>query len=263
MSKVYGYARVSTELQADGASIDTQKQQIKAYCEYKKLTDPIFFCDIGASGKSVDRPKLNELRKLLQEGDTIIVAELSRMGRNTSDFLALIKEFEARKIKFVCLSPELDASTPSGKMMFTVMMSMHTFEREQVAKKVKDNMQRLSKEKKLRTRPMFGYRFVSKTKHFEEDKDQQAVVREILERNQAGQSLNQIAKELTREGKASVLRQRKKLVTIDGKRTRLVDPRPRCFHAQQIKNIIRQYSDSAYLKRNPNRVITIHDQAVK
>lgn len=72
---IFGYIRVSSKDQ-------NPERQIEALKEYEKeLKDENIFMD-KQSGKDFNREKYQELKLILREGDTLIVKELDRLGRN-------------------------------------------------------------------------------------------------------------------------------------------------------------------------------------
>ena len=72
---IFGYIRVSSKDQ-------NPERQIEALKEYEKeLKDENIYLDMQ-SGKDFNREKYQELKKILREGDTLIVKELDRLGRN-------------------------------------------------------------------------------------------------------------------------------------------------------------------------------------
>lgn len=181
-----GYCRVSTAMQADdGVSLDTQQKRIKEYCNFKQLNLVKLYEDAGLSAKNTERPALQELMKEMREGETVIICDLSRLSCRTSDALQLFEDFKKRGVNFVCLSPNIEFSTPVG-----ALMAVHQLERENISSHVKANMNQLAKEGKLRSRSPFGYKFVGK------DQDlQQKVVEKIKALHAGGSWLHQDCKE--------------------------------------------------------------------
>lgn len=206
MNRAVGYCRVSTTMQAqDGVSLDTQKDVITRYCNFKNYEVIKFYVDEGISGKTVERPALQELLKEAKRGDILVVASLSRLSRNTKDALNLFEEFKQRGIIFVCRDPDIDFTTAVGELMFTILMAVHKLERETISKNVSINMQRLSKEGKLRSRPPFGYLFAGKDKDYEPCPKQMPVREKIIELYKGGMKVAHITKKLNEEGDNRVL----------------------------------------------------------
>lgn len=201
-----GYVRVSTQYQEDGQSIETQVKRIQSHCDYKGLNLTKIYTDSGISGKNMNRPALQELMKDMTKGSYVIISDLSRLSRNTKDALNMLEEFKTRGVYFVCLSPDMQFdANPISELIFTILMAVHKLERENVSKHVSMNMQRLSKEEKLRSRPPFGWKFTGKENDMEEVPEQQAVRNKIIELHKQGNTYSKIAQILNSNGDNSVL----------------------------------------------------------
>jgi len=232
IGKARGYVRVSTSYQVeDGQSMETQEKKIKSHCEYKGLELVRLYKDAGISAKDTRRPALQSLLKEAEEGDYVIVSDLSRLSRNTRDALNMFEEFKERNIKFVCLSPDIDLSTPVGNLLLTIMMAVHHLERQNIGAHVSSNMQRLSREGKLRTRPPFGYKFVSKDQDYDPVPEQLEVKDKILRMHCEGKKLSQISTQLNLDGDNRVLNMNK----------RSQADKTSVFYPQTIKRILIDY----------------------
>ena len=115
-----GYARVST----DGQSLASQFEQLgNAGCSkiYSEKT----------SGARSDRPELRNLVKSLQPGAVVVVTRLDRLARSTVDLLTTIKQIAETGCVFRSLAePWADTTTPTGRLMLTVLGGLAEFERE-------------------------------------------------------------------------------------------------------------------------------------
>ena len=49
------------------------------------------------TGTKKDRPELSKLLDRMTEGDTVVVAELSRLGRSTKDLIELTEQFHQKR----------------------------------------------------------------------------------------------------------------------------------------------------------------------
>ena len=210
-----GYVRVSTNMQKeDGVSLETQTTRIQEYCTYKKLDLIKTYQDAGLSGKNMkDRPALQELKSDIQVGDCIVFCDLSRLGRNVVDVI-LFNEFVREKgAKLICLSPDIDFSTPLGEMLMTVLSGFNQYERKMISQNISTNMQRLTEEGKLRNKCPFGYKFVGKDKDFEPVPEQQQVISIILNLHNTGTNPNRIAAILNTGGYGQTLNINKKKIS--------------------------------------------------
>ena len=91
MSKVYGYCRVAF---ANEEEMAEQVRLVGDYCRDNGLTVDKYFCDNGASGLSLNRRSLNELVKVLQSGDVVVVRDVARLSRSYSQCLTFLEQMQ-------------------------------------------------------------------------------------------------------------------------------------------------------------------------
>ena len=205
------YARVSTTMQADeGMSLETQKIRMRNYCAFKGLNVIKDYEDAGHSGGTMHRPAMEQMIEDILEHEVVVVADLSRLGRNLHDALDFRKMLQERGAELICVNGDLDFSTPIGNLLFQILMSVNEMERRQIGSAVSVNLERLSAEKKLRSRPPFGYKFVGKNENFEKDADQQVVLLIIFGLFERGISYTSIANRLNEEKLNECLKNNKK-----------------------------------------------------
>jgi len=75
-----------------------------------------------------DRPELQAMLSFVREGDVVCFEGISRLARNTRDFLDLMELFKDRKVDVVCLKEPIHTTTPAGKMIMTVFAAMYEME---------------------------------------------------------------------------------------------------------------------------------------
>lgn len=97
MAKTWAYARVSTKSQ----NLDCQIIQLKNFVD-----DSFIMCD-KASGKNFDRPNWDLLNRVLDQGDTLIVCSLDRLGRNYKQMRDIWKDLFDRKVNIKILDCDL------------------------------------------------------------------------------------------------------------------------------------------------------------
>ena len=203
----YGYIRVSTHMQKeDGISLDTQRKLIENYCQYKYLDLKNIYCDAGKSAGTMDREALQTLITMISKGTYIIVAELSRLTRNATDALNILTMIKKKGAYLISLNPDIDFSSPFGQMMYTMLSGFHELERAQISERVSKNMKNLSQQNKLRGRPPYGWKFISKEIEMKEDEEQQEVIKIIKEKYEIKKNLSKIAQYLNENGYTKTLK---------------------------------------------------------
>lgn len=155
----FGYVRVSTTMQVqDGFSLESQECRIIEECKKRDLFLKSIYLDKGISGGSMNnRLSLERVLKDLKEHCWIIVNSVSRLARNTKNLLEIVEEIEAKKCHLIIMDLNLDITSPSGKLILTLMGSQAQFERELTSERVKTVMKHLKDVGQLRTKPPFGY----------------------------------------------------------------------------------------------------------
>ncbi|MGU5767848.1 recombinase family protein, partial [Aeromonas allosaccharophila] len=90
---------------------------------------PPTICNSAASGKSAARPELEQCRKALRAGDTLVVWRLDRLGRSLHDLVQIVAELEQRGVHFESLTEKIETGSASGKLQFHVFAALAEFER--------------------------------------------------------------------------------------------------------------------------------------
>ena len=114
-----GYARVSTA----GQNLDSQRDALRAAGCRRIFEDTI-------SGTSKERPGWDALMDYARAGDTLVIAELSRMSRSLLHLLQVVAELEEREIEIVSLRENIDTSTATGRLFLSIMGAVSQMERE-------------------------------------------------------------------------------------------------------------------------------------
>jgi DNA invertase Pin-like site-specific DNA recombinase len=127
------YIRVSTGDQ----NADLQRNELPEYCQFRKWDTVEVYSDTMSRAKD-RRPALDRLMADARRGkfDVVAVWRFDRFARSTSHLLRALEEFQALSIDFVSLRESIDTSTPTGKMVFTVLAAVGELERCTIRERV-------------------------------------------------------------------------------------------------------------------------------
>ncbi len=116
------------------ARVSTKEQSLKGQInELKSCYPEAVVIEEKASGKNMKRPELIKLLASLKADDSLIVYDMSRLNRNTKDFLELLEKFDQQGINLIIHNmggQMVDSASATGKMILTVMAAVETMNRE-------------------------------------------------------------------------------------------------------------------------------------
>lgn len=130
------YLRVSTDEQDHALQLD-ELRQVAVQRGYAIVE----YIDTG-SGSGKHLPQRDKLMADAQRGklDLVLVWRLDRFARSTRDLLGALESFNEWGVQFVSLREGIDTSTPTGKLVFTVVAALAEFERELIRERVRAGM---------------------------------------------------------------------------------------------------------------------------
>src|ERR1700734_342975 len=131
------YARVSTLNHGQDPTMQTR--ELKEYCQRRGWDIAGEYVDVGVSGAKDSRPELNRLLgdAHRRQFDALVVWKFDRFARSVSHLLRALENFQALGIEFVSLTEGVDTSTPTGKMIFTVLGAVAELERSLICERVR------------------------------------------------------------------------------------------------------------------------------
>src|SRR5713226_6901230 len=152
-TRVAIYARVSTT--NHGQDVSLQTRELRQFAEARGWQIAGEYVDAGVSGAKDSRPELNRLMADASKRrfDIVAVWRFDRFARSTSHLLRALEQFRALGIDFVSLSENVDTSTPTGKMVFTVLGAVAELERSLIIERVKAGLRNARSKGKRLGRP--------------------------------------------------------------------------------------------------------------
>jgi len=157
------YCRVSTEEQAaEGFSIDGQAEKLRTYAQLHDLGPVTVIQDPGRSGKNLERPGLQQLLAMVEQGHVtnVLVWRLDRLSRNLGDLILLADALGNHGVGLHSFTEKLDLSSATGRMFYNILGAFAQFYREQLAENVRLGMHQAARQGKWVNRPKFGYDLV-------------------------------------------------------------------------------------------------------
>lgn len=176
MSRVFAYTRVSTLDQAPAnqlLEITSAGYVVEAHRHIEER--------ISGSVEAFKRPSFLQLTQRLEQGDTLVVTKLDRLGRDSIDVQKTVQWFAEHGIRLIVLQlGNLDLTSSSGALMIKVLSAVADFERQLIIERVQAGLARAKAENKKLGRP-------SKTSA----SDKQQIVTKLAQ----GVTVSQVAKD--------------------------------------------------------------------
>lgn len=183
--KTCAYLRVSTDKQ----DVANQKLSVLDHAQKIGLRIDQYIEIIASSRRTQAERRIDELMQVVAQGDTLIVSELSRLGRSIIEIISLVNELVQRKIRLICVKEGIDLignGDLQSKIMITLFSIMAEIERDLISRRTKDALAARKRNGVILGRRK-GTQYASK---FDADKER------IVELLGYGLSINKIAKVL-------------------------------------------------------------------
>ena len=137
-----GYCRTSTIEQEAGFEAQLRELELCG-CEkvFKEQVSSI-----------AQRAQLEAAIEFARVGDTFVVTKLDRLARSITDLLQILRRLELKKVEVKILNLGLDTSTPTGKLILTVLGGIAQFEREMMLERQREGIAKAKKENKYKER---------------------------------------------------------------------------------------------------------------
>lgn len=135
------YVRVSTVEQNEARQI----QSLDKYGIDKWFSEKV-------SAKNTNRPQLQAMLEYVREGDTVYIHDFSRLARSTKDLLDIVEQLQSKGVQLVSAKENLDTSTPTGKLMLTMIAAINEFERQNLLERQKEGIAIAKKDGKYKGR---------------------------------------------------------------------------------------------------------------
>lgn len=136
MTKTIAYIRTSTNTQELG--LEVQRKAVDTYSPQEVYWEQV-------SGRKENREELNKVLKKLEKGDTLLIYNLSRLGRSSKQLVTIMTELNQREIQLRSIQESIDTSSASGRLFFMMLAAIAEFEAESISQRTKDALAQTDK----------------------------------------------------------------------------------------------------------------------
>ena len=136
MAKTIAYIRTSTDKQ----DLNNQKLEIFEFAKKNKLEVDDFIEMTISSRKTSKERRIDEMLSVLNGADTLIVTELSRLGRSTAEVIGLVNELIKKQVRVIAIKQNLDMKQHdmTSKVMITLFSLFAELERDLISMRTKE-----------------------------------------------------------------------------------------------------------------------------
>ena len=136
------YARVSSEEQVDGYSLDAQIRACRGYAEDNEWTVAAEFVEEGRSGRTDDVNKRPQFKQMMEDAelgafDVIVVHKLDRFSRNRRIAFEHFDKLSNWGLGFVSISENMDFASAWGGLALTLLVGLAQFYSDNLSNEVK------------------------------------------------------------------------------------------------------------------------------
>lgn len=195
--KLVGYVRVSSKNQEDNTSLEDQKRRIRAYCEAFQHELIAIYEEVESGAAMDTRPQFNQaMESVKTSADGIVAIKLDRIARNCKDVLTLVEDvLQPANKALVLLDLNVDTSTPTGKMILTMMAAVAELEKAQINERCRNGKKaKAANGGYVHGSPAYG--FQAQDKGLAAKDSEQQVIEVIRRHRKSGKSYAEVAEYL-------------------------------------------------------------------
>jgi DNA invertase Pin-like site-specific DNA recombinase len=197
--RLLAYTRVSGQIQADNTSLGVQQDKIDGYCKAFGHEIAATYSEVCSGADLESRPKFQQLLRDLPDYDGMIVANLDRVGRSANDILNITADFDRRDKVLIVIDYQLDTSTPTGKLMRTMLAGLAEFERDMIKQRCQAGIEAKKQAGQYYGgAPPYGYKALDGA--LVEDEFEQSVLAKMKSHRKSGKSYRAVTEWLNDNG---------------------------------------------------------------
>lgn len=188
--RVVIYARVSTDEQREGQTIDSQVAELERFAQEKHWIIVEVYKDEGWSGGVMARPQLDRLRDDAAKNtfQAVLLNDVDRLARDVAHLGVIKRDLERKGVQVIFRKLPTDRS-PTSNLMVNILGSFAEFERELIADRTRRGRRHRVEVRKqvLTSIPPYGFRYIRKDRasgsegHLEVIPEEALVVRNMFQ----------------------------------------------------------------------------------
>lgn len=198
-----GYIRVSSKEQAEsGLSLEAQESRIRAMATVKGVVLSEVISDQAESAKSLDRPGIQRILSLMNDGSVagVIISKLDRLTRSVRDLGAIVDLLSVTGASIISCHETLDTSSASGRMILNITATIAQWEREVICERTQEALKQKLVRGEHAGNIAYGYRSSGEDGRAIPDEGEQVIISLIRAHSADGWSLSKIADWLNEQG---------------------------------------------------------------
>lgn len=150
--KVVGYVRVPTDAQ----NTENQRLAVMTWANKDRIVIDAWIEVSASSRRSTAERRIDEMMEQVRAGDTIVVSELSRLGRSVGQIAILVADLVERGVRLVCIKESIRIAGKQdmqAKVMVTMFSLFAEIERDLISERTKEGLARARAAGKILGRP--------------------------------------------------------------------------------------------------------------
>ena len=132
--------------------VSSVEQNLERQVEALKKYDIEKWYEEKVSGKDTKREQLQLMLDFVREDDEVYIMDFSRLSRSVSDLLEIVEYLQNKKVRLVSIKENMDTSTPTGKLMLTMIAAINEFERLNILERQREGIAIAKREGKYKGR---------------------------------------------------------------------------------------------------------------
>ena len=169
MGKIVAYLRASTDKQ----DLSHQKLELLEFARKQSLSIDEFIEITISSRKTSKQRRIDELLGMLNDGDILLITELSRLGRSTTEVITIVNSLAKRNIRVIVLKQNLDISQQdiNSKVTLTLFSLFSELERDLISLRTKEALASKKRQGQILGKPKGTIQKSKFDKHVEKIKE--------------------------------------------------------------------------------------------